>query len=182
MSSKGTPARQPLEMPGRYRFHATRPAPWKRFSVARRPRVRGRCFSFRLWRSGTAWEDRSGRTIVIHFVPGHSTQVRDSRPALCRQVAFDLRCCGCRATSSITSPVSLNARHIPGILYSGPEVARERQHCSLYALTFEIAAVNSCAACISSDAGHAPRFTTVRATTDQSRSRATLTKASSAGE
>jgi hypothetical protein len=26
--------RQPLEMPGRYRFHSTRPAPWKRVSVA----------------------------------------------------------------------------------------------------------------------------------------------------
>ena len=28
------PARQPLEMPSRYRFHSTRPAPWKRVSVA----------------------------------------------------------------------------------------------------------------------------------------------------
>jgi hypothetical protein len=28
------PARLPLEMPGRYRFHSTRPAPWKRVSVA----------------------------------------------------------------------------------------------------------------------------------------------------
>ena len=31
---KDMPARQPLEMPGRYRFHSTRPAPWKRVSVA----------------------------------------------------------------------------------------------------------------------------------------------------
>ena len=28
------PARQPLEMPGRYGFHSTRPAPWKRVGVA----------------------------------------------------------------------------------------------------------------------------------------------------
>jgi hypothetical protein len=28
------PARQPLEMQRRYRFHSTRPAPWKRVSVA----------------------------------------------------------------------------------------------------------------------------------------------------
>jgi len=28
------PVRQPLEMPSRYRFHSTRPAPWKRVSVS----------------------------------------------------------------------------------------------------------------------------------------------------
>src|SRR5215475_3298671 len=27
------PARQPLEMPSRYRFHSTRPAPWKRVKL-----------------------------------------------------------------------------------------------------------------------------------------------------
>src|SRR6266513_3490145 len=34
MHRKATPARQPLEMPGRYGFHSTRPAPWKRVSAA----------------------------------------------------------------------------------------------------------------------------------------------------
>ena len=33
-AQKSMPARQPLEMPGRYRFHSTRPAPWKRVGVA----------------------------------------------------------------------------------------------------------------------------------------------------
>ena len=40
---KDMPARQPLEMPGRYRFHSIRPAPWKRVGVAsRRPPFQGR--------------------------------------------------------------------------------------------------------------------------------------------
>ena len=56
-------------MPGRYRFHSTRPAPWKRVGVASsvdrqskggvnfRHTAR-RCFSLWLPRSGKAWEDR----------------------------------------------------------------------------------------------------------------------------
>jgi len=38
------PARQPLEMPDRYRFHSTRPAPWEasQCGVGRRPPVQGR--------------------------------------------------------------------------------------------------------------------------------------------
>ena len=65
------PARQPLEMPGRYGFHSTRPAPRKRVSAALSVdrqsksgvnfrRTRGRCFSLWLSRSGKAREDRPG--------------------------------------------------------------------------------------------------------------------------
>ena len=38
------PGRQPLEMPDRYRFHSTRPAPWEasQCGVERRPPVQGR--------------------------------------------------------------------------------------------------------------------------------------------
>src|SRR5215468_8630231 len=38
------PARQPLEMPGRYGFHSTRPAAWEacQCGVERRPPVQGR--------------------------------------------------------------------------------------------------------------------------------------------
>src|SRR6516162_9474125 len=41
---KAMPARQPLEMPGRYSFHSTRPAPSEvsQCGVERRPPVRGR--------------------------------------------------------------------------------------------------------------------------------------------
>ena len=104
---EGMPARQPLEMPGRYRFHSTRPAPWKRVSVASTssPRAVLQC---RLSRSGKAWEDRPGRAIRHPLIPRHSTQARDGRRALCRGAAFDLRCRSCQATSSITSSVPLN--------------------------------------------------------------------------
>ena len=74
------PARQPLEMPSRYGFHSTRPAPWKRVSAALSVdlqsksgvnfrRTRRRCFSVWLSRSGKAWEDRPDR-VVRH--PLHS--------------------------------------------------------------------------------------------------------------
>src|SRR5215471_15485023 len=43
------PARQPLEMPSRYRFHTTRPAPWKPTQVrkGRRGLRRGAAFDLR---------------------------------------------------------------------------------------------------------------------------------------
>jgi hypothetical protein len=68
------PIRQPLEMPGRYCFHSTRPVPWKRLSVASSVdrqsksrvnfrRTRRRCF--RVWfpSSGKAWAGRPDRAI-----------------------------------------------------------------------------------------------------------------------
>ena len=41
---------------------------------------------------------RSARTVpyVIRFIPGHPTQVRDGRRALCRGAAFDLWCRSCQ--------------------------------------------------------------------------------------
>ena len=91
------PARQPLEMPGRYGFHSTRPAPRKRVSAALSVdrqsksgvnfrRTRGRCFG------------KIARTVpyVIRFIPGHPTQIRDGRRALCRGAAFDLWCRSCQ--------------------------------------------------------------------------------------
>ena len=71
---KAMPIRQPLEMPGRYCFHSTRPAPWKRVSAALSidrqsksgvnfRRTRRRCFSVWLSRSGKAWEDRPDRAV-----------------------------------------------------------------------------------------------------------------------
>ena len=102
------PARQPLEMSGRYGFHSTRPAPWKRVSAALSVdrqsksgvnfrRTRRRCFSVWLSRSGKAREDRPGpcHTSSASF-PGHPTQVRDGRRALCRGAAFDLWCRSCQ--------------------------------------------------------------------------------------
>ena len=89
--TKNMPARQPLEMPGRYCFHSTLPAPWKRVSAALSvdrqsksgvnfSRTR-QCFSVSLSRSGKAWEDRPDRAIChIRFVPG--TQ-RGSRRSPC---------------------------------------------------------------------------------------------------
>src|SRR5215831_4090637 len=121
--------RQSLEMPGRYRFHSTRPAPWKRVSVASSVdrqskggvnfrRTTRRCFSVRLSRSEKAWEDRPGRAMRHPLIPRHSTQVRNSRRALSRGAAFDLRCCSCQATSSITRPVPLNEIASPARLPS----------------------------------------------------------------
>lgn len=95
------PARQPLEMRGRYRFHSTR----RRASThqsedgANFRRATRRRFSVRLSRSGKAWEDRPGRAIRHPLIPRHSTQVRDGRRALRRGVAFDLRCRSSQATS-----------------------------------------------------------------------------------
>ena len=42
---------------------------------------------------------RSARTVpyVIRFIPGHPTQVRDGRRALCRGAAFDLWCRSCQS-------------------------------------------------------------------------------------
>jgi hypothetical protein len=65
MYRKAMRARQPLEMPGRYGFHSTRPAPRKRVSAALSVdcqsksgmnfrRTRGRYFSVWLSRSGKA--------------------------------------------------------------------------------------------------------------------------------
>jgi hypothetical protein len=83
-AQRNMPARQPLEMPGRYRFHSIRPALWKRVGVASsvdrhskggvnlRHTTR-RCFSVWLSRSGKAWEDRPGCAIVICVLPRHST-------------------------------------------------------------------------------------------------------------
>jgi hypothetical protein len=101
------PARQPLEMPGRYGFHSTRPAPWKRVSAALSVdrqsksganfrRTRRRCFSVWLSRSGKAWEDRPDRAIRHPLHSWHPTQVRDDRRALCRGAAFDLCCRSCQ--------------------------------------------------------------------------------------
>ena len=75
-AQKSMPARQPLEMPGRYRFHSTRSAPWKRVGVASsvdrqsqggvnfRHTTR-QCFSLWLPRSGKAWEDRRAVAPVL---------------------------------------------------------------------------------------------------------------------
>ena len=101
------PARQPLEMSGRYGFHSTRPAPWKRVSAAlsvdRQSKsgetsgAQGDDASV----SGRRGQERVGkiaRTVpyVIRFIPGHPTQVRDGRRALCRGAAFDLWCRSCQ--------------------------------------------------------------------------------------
>ena len=126
---KAMPARQPLEMSGRYRFHSTRPALWKRVSVASSVdrqskggvnfrRTTRRCFSVWLSRSGKAWEDRPARAIRHPLIPRHSTQVRDGRRALCRGATFDLWCRGCQATSSITSSLPLNEIASPARLPS----------------------------------------------------------------
>ena len=83
------PARQPLEMPGRYGFHSARPAPWKRVSAALSVdrqsksgvnfrRARRRCFSVWLSRSGKAREDRPDRAIrhPIHSWAPHTASRR----------------------------------------------------------------------------------------------------------
>jgi hypothetical protein len=62
--------------------------------------------------SGCRGQERLGkiaRTVpyVIRFIPGHPTQARDGRRALCRGAAFDLWCRSCQATS-ITSSLPLN--------------------------------------------------------------------------
>ena len=118
-AQKGMPARQPLEMPGRYRFHSTRPAPWKRVSVAsstaRVPRAVLQCPAVEV-REGLGRSP--GRAIGHPFIPRHSTQVRDGLRASCRGAAFDLRCRSCQATSSITSTVPLNEIASPARLAS----------------------------------------------------------------
>jgi len=117
---KAMPIRQPLEMPGRYCFHSTRPTPWEasQCGVERRPPVQERselqahettmlqCLAVEV-RKGLGRSPGPCRTSSASF-PGYPTQVRDGRRALCRGAAFDLRCRSCQATSSITSSLPLN--------------------------------------------------------------------------
>jgi len=119
-AQKAMPIRQPLEMPGRYCFHSTRPTPWEasQCGVERRPPVQERselqahettmlqCLAVEV-RKGLGRSPGPCRTSSASF-PGYPTQVRDGRRALCRGAAFDLRCRSCQATSSITSSLPLN--------------------------------------------------------------------------
>ena len=123
-AQKDMPARQPLEMPGCYRFHSTRRAPWKRVSVASsvdRHELQAhdatvlQCLAVGV---GKAWEDRPG-CAIRHLLPSSAPhKIWDSCRALRQGAAFDLPCRCCQATRSITSSLPLNEIASPARLPS----------------------------------------------------------------
>lgn len=125
------PARKPLEMPGRYCFHSTRPAPWKpvgvAWSVERQAPVQEwselqarettmlQCVAVEV-RKGSERSTGPSHTLPASFLA--PKEVRDGRRTLCRGAAFDLPCRCCQATSSITNFLPLNEIASPARLPS----------------------------------------------------------------